>query len=253
MKYYLTYTGQAEKEVTEEEYRAVSLGEAVGLKAPQFAVFFMGRGVTGRVDAQSQKECLLREALNATPGASPERTEAKIKELLSDDDLVRIGDIPGTNYSLYRKPNGVGGFVYMSDEIPPGVVVWDTALCSASALVAALQYEVAPAKHFSGKDSIMEKSVQSSCDIGWAIGHINAGKYVTRRGWNGKGQHLGLRLNDPPNPSLPDGSGGPERGFVGMSLPYVYIKTVQGDTVPWLCSQTDLLATDWEEVELSSK
>jgi Protein of unknown function (DUF2829) len=30
-----------------------------------------------------------------------------------------------------------------------------------------------------------------------------------------------------------------------MTLPYVFMKTVQDDLVPWLCSQTDLLAVDW--------
>jgi hypothetical protein len=30
-----------------------------------------------------------------------------------------------------------------------------------------------------------------------------------------------------------------------MTLPYIYMKTVQGDFVPWLASQTDMLATDW--------
>jgi len=30
-----------------------------------------------------------------------------------------------------------------------------------------------------------------------------------------------------------------------MTLPYIYITTVQGDLVPWLASQTDLLAADW--------
>jgi hypothetical protein len=29
-------------------------------------------------------------------------------------------------------------------------------------------------------------------------------------------------------------------------LPHVDMWTAQGDLVPWLCSQTDLLATDWE-------
>jgi hypothetical protein len=32
-----------------------------------------------------------------------------------------------------------------------------------------------------------------------------------------------------------------------MTLPYIFIHTVQGDRVPWLASQTDILATDWEE------
>jgi hypothetical protein len=30
-----------------------------------------------------------------------------------------------------------------------------------------------------------------------------------------------------------------------MGLPYLYMKTVQGPFVPWLASQTDLLANDW--------
>lgn len=30
-----------------------------------------------------------------------------------------------------------------------------------------------------------------------------------------------------------------------MTLPYIFITTVQGDRVPWLASQTDLLAEDW--------
>jgi len=30
-----------------------------------------------------------------------------------------------------------------------------------------------------------------------------------------------------------------------MTLPYVYMRTVYSDLVPWLCSQTDLLASDW--------
>lgn len=30
-----------------------------------------------------------------------------------------------------------------------------------------------------------------------------------------------------------------------MTLPYIYMRTVQGDLVPWLASQTDLLANDW--------
>lgn len=66
--------------------------------------------------------------------------------------------------------------------------------------------------------------------IGWAVKQMQNGSRVTREGWNGKGQFLELRL--PVANSR-------------MTLPYVYITTVSGDRVPWLCSQTDLLATDW--------
>jgi len=33
-----------------------------------------------------------------------------------------------------------------------------------------------------------------------------------------------------------------------MTLPYIYMKTVTDDLVPWLASQTDILADDWQLV-----
>lgn len=69
--------------------------------------------------------------------------------------------------------------------------------------------------------------------IGDAITAMVQGMHVTRGGWNGKGQKLGLQM--------------PDSGSKN-TLPYVYIITVTGDRVPWLCSQTDLLAADYEIV-----
>ena len=68
-------------------------------------------------------------------------------------------------------------------------------------------------------------------DIGSAVASLHAGQRVVRSGWNGKGMWLRLQVPD---------------AHSKMTLPYVYIHTVQGDLVPWLCSQTDLLAADWE-------
>ena len=56
---------------------------------------------------------------------------------------------------------------------------------------------------------------------------------VSREGWNGPGQRLALQVPDANSK---------------MTLPYIYIVTVQGDLVPWLASQSDMLATDWVEV-----
>ena len=67
--------------------------------------------------------------------------------------------------------------------------------------------------------------------IGWAVKSMQYGSAVTRRGWNGPGQCL--RIQKPDENSK-------------MTLGYIYIKTVQGDLVPWLASQTDILAIDWE-------
>lgn len=63
-----------------------------------------------------------------------------------------------------------------------------------------------------------------------------------RKGWNGKGIYISMQVPD-------EGS--------KMTLPYIYMVTtglvsedphaVRG-IVPWLASQTDMLADDWEEV-----
>lgn len=70
--------------------------------------------------------------------------------------------------------------------------------------------------------------------IGWAVKQMHNGSRVARSGWNGKDMYLALQLPDKNSK---------------MTLPYVYIKTVNNELVPWLCSQTDLLATDWFIVE----
>jgi len=72
-----------------------------------------------------------------------------------------------------------------------------------------------------------------SNDIGQVLYWLREGRRVVRSGWNGKGMWLELQVPD---------------AHSKMTLPYVYMKTAQGDLVPWLCSQTDLLATDWEVV-----
>lgn len=67
--------------------------------------------------------------------------------------------------------------------------------------------------------------------IGWAIKQMQNGDKVQRIGWNGPGQYLQLQVPDEHSK---------------MTKPYVYITSVQGDRIPWLASQTDLLATDWQ-------
>jgi len=73
--------------------------------------------------------------------------------------------------------------------------------------------------------------------IGRAIKEMYWNKRVSRLGWNGPGQYIAMQV--------------PDR-YSKMTLPYIYISTVQGDLVPWLASQTDLLATDWYVAEFTS-
>lgn len=67
--------------------------------------------------------------------------------------------------------------------------------------------------------------------IGQAIKELQNGNKVRRSGWNGKGMWLELQNPD---------------AMSKMTLPYVFMFTADKHRVPWLCSQTDLLAIDWE-------
>lgn len=85
--------------------------------------------------------------------------------------------------------------------------------------------------------------------IGEAVKSMREGLRVRRAGWNGKGMYLahqrGYPDGIPINKNTSEATGLPE-GTVCRFLPYVMMCTVDGSFVPWLCSQTDLLAEDWE-------
>jgi len=79
-------------------------------------------------------------------------------------------------------------------------------------------------------------------DIGTAVAFLRAGHRVQRQGWNGKGMYLFL-YNPGPEPyeyMFKDGL-----ILEACCQPYVMMKTADNTMVPWLCSQSDLLATDW--------
>lgn len=71
-------------------------------------------------------------------------------------------------------------------------------------------------------------------DFGWALAQLRGGQRVQRPGWNGKGMWLALQRPD---------------AHSKMSLPYIYMKTADDKLVPWLASQTDVLASDWQTAE----
>lgn len=66
------------------------------------------------------------------------------------------------------------------------------------------------------------------------------GPRICRKNWNGKG--MWLRVVIP---------GGDNKEFdMGMeNLPYVELKTADNKLVPWVPSQTDILAEDWQIVD----
>lgn len=70
--------------------------------------------------------------------------------------------------------------------------------------------------------------------FGDALTVLKQGRRVARAGWNGKGMWLEL---------LRPGAASK------MTLPYIFMKTADDHFVPWLASQTDMLADDWAVME----
>lgn len=73
--------------------------------------------------------------------------------------------------------------------------------------------------------------------FGEAITLLNAGHKVTRLGWNGKGMWLFLIVGNHWETT---------RGLEMLEgRPWVGIKTVDNQFMPWVASQSDMLADDW--------
>lgn len=108
-----------------------------------------------------------------------------------------------------------------------------------------------------------EKAYQplNALSFGHAIEALKAGHKVARSGWNGKGMWLYLV----PANAYPAQTEAAKRYWRGRSsnhtLPsgetvplvpygaYIAMKTAQENVVPWLASQTDVLAEDWQVLD----
>lgn len=87
-------------------------------------------------------------------------------------------------------------------------------------------------------------------DFGEALMALRSGCRVYRFGWNGKG--MWIKLIEPGGyigRMTFDDRYKDEDGSYPM-LPWIGMKTVDGQFVPWLASHTDILATDWQLVAL---
>jgi hypothetical protein len=85
-------------------------------------------------------------------------------------------------------------------------------------------------------------------DFSGALVSLKAGYRVQREGWNGKDMFIFLvqgstfEVNRAPLTQFyPEGT-------VIEYHPHVDMKTADGQIVPWLCSQTDMLAEDWRTI-----
>jgi hypothetical protein len=68
-------------------------------------------------------------------------------------------------------------------------------------------------------------------DFSAALQLIKMGMRAARTGWNGKDMHIAAQWPD-------------EKSM--MRRPYLYMSPANGELVPWVASQADLFANDWE-------
>ncbi|EUB33279.1 PF11195 family protein [Klebsiella sp. AS10] len=90
---------------------------------------------------------------------------------------------------------------------------------------------------------VFEKAYRpvSGLSFGLATGALKQGKKVARAGWNGKGMWLKLVPAD-----IADKVAFEYEALDGA--PWIGMKTADDKFVPWLASQTDVLAEDWQVV-----
>lgn len=89
-------------------------------------------------------------------------------------------------------------------------------------------------------------------NFGTVLMELKLGAKVSREGWNGKGMYLYLTQGkfDFKDENVKSVEGIDLRSFDQITsgetkLPYITMKTALNSHVPWLASQTDMLAEDW--------
>ena len=76
-------------------------------------------------------------------------------------------------------------------------------------------------------------------DFGQALKWLQHKQKVAREGWNGKGMFISLQIPDANSK---------------MTIPYIYMDSTNSNSntkvvVPWLPSQSDILAEDWTKLD----
>jgi len=81
--------------------------------------------------------------------------------------------------------------------------------------------------------------VNKDMTFGEMLVQLKAGQCALRKGWNGKEMWLKYV------PGF-QGKGHDSPGGSRFHAPWIGMKTAQNEFVPWLASQTDTLAKDWQ-------
>jgi hypothetical protein len=104
------------------------------------------------------------------------------------------------------------------------------------------------AEWWQDKESFEETNRPSNAlTFGLAVEAMKKGRKVARGGWNEKG--MWLRHVEPYNDMLIHDEQADRVSEGSTLLPWIGMKTADNKFVPWLASQTDILAEDWVIVE----
>lgn len=85
-------------------------------------------------------------------------------------------------------------------------------------------------------------------DFSAALAALKSGQLAARLGWNGRGMYVFLQAGYPEGIPINRNTAqatGLQEGAVVKFPPYLQFRTAQGELIPWVASQADLLATDW--------
>lgn len=93
-------------------------------------------------------------------------------------------------------------------------------------------------------------------DFSHALVAVKAGAKISRSGWNGAGMYVVHQKGYPDgieiNKNTAEATGG-VLGAICVFRPYLMMCTVDESFVPWVASQTDLLAEDWVWTQLKDE
>lgn len=112
-------------------------------------------------------------------------------------------------------------------------------------LIGSLEERLSVVHHSDVENFISNRKVKTeNLTFGEAIDALKEGNKVARGGWNGKGMFL-YHVPENSYPAITDIA---KETFPSGQVPYgayIAMKTAQDNVVPWLASQTDVLAEDW--------
>jgi hypothetical protein len=162
----------------------------------------------------------------------PRTPEEKVRlSVTVDDRVAKALDLHEQHQLREMHRDALAGF-----KVEPGSA---PTTAPEPSLLDAMRYGTGFTRISSGNEGVEVTNVPyqdmlaSYMDFGHAIRCMEAGNRVQREGWNGKGMWIAIQIPDANSK---------------MGLPYIYMSTVTGQLVPWLASQSDMLAKDWRIV-----